>query len=48
VTCSAEINRVVLLASNMSVEAVMKDHWWNPPEVKVRAKTLRFGWAHFT
>ncbi len=39
VACRDASSSVVLLPSNMSVAAVMKDHWWNPPKVKVRAQT---------
>lgn len=38
--CRDASSSVVLLPNNMSVTAVMKDHWWNPPKVKVRAQTL--------
>ncbi|XP_042612734.1 pappalysin-1-like isoform X1 [Cyprinus carpio] len=44
VACRDSSSSVVLLPSNMSVAAVMKDHWWNPPEVKNIVCTMGLKW----
>lgn len=39
-TCRDAGSSVVLLPTNMTVDALVKDHWRNPPKVQVQSKTL--------
>lgn len=40
VTCRDAGSSVVLLPRNLTVDALVKDHWRNPPKVKVQFLTI--------
>ncbi|XP_028851708.1 pregnancy-associated plasma protein A, pappalysin 1b [Denticeps clupeoides] len=43
-TCKDGNNNVVILPGNMTAEALMKDHWRNPPEVQSIVCTMGMKW----
>ncbi|KAI7812733.1 pregnancy-associated plasma protein A, pappalysin 1b isoform X1 [Triplophysa rosa] len=44
VSCRDASSSVILLPGNMTVQAVMTDHWWNPPKVTNMVCTMGLKW----